>query len=289
MAVALPPLILFGGSSTARAAPEAASTQPAIGTIVKDCPDCPEMIAVPQVGHDASRPGKIFYAERFELTWRQYLMAVRGGECPAPMKNYTETLDVEDSKINDNYPVTAIPPEVFPCYLQWLKKKTGKFYRLPSAAEWEHIARAGTKTAYYWGDQLGYNNAVVIDYFDSHSLRKKLREPGDGPRDDPRNDVKWGDVFPVGQFGPNPWGLYDVIGNAGELTTESIKLPSYPFCIKRLPPRKCETLALRGVVLGRLQHPRQPNSPITTSLTVERSFSPAFGPSNHTGFRLVRD
>lgn len=283
--------LLVGTQQVATAAGSKASgnEQPKVGTIVKDCTDCPAMVVVPQVDHNTDNPGKVFYAGKFELTWRQYLVAVREGDCPAPMKNYTETQDANDPKINDEYPVTAIPPEVFPCYLRWLKKKTGETYRLPTAAEWEHIARAGTKTAYYWGDELGYNNAVVIDYFDAKALRKKLGEPETGARADPRNDVKWHDVYPVGQFEPNSWGLYDVIGNAGELTTESYKLPTYADCVKKLPVQKCQTLSLRGVARGRLEHPSKPNPSLTKSLTTERSWAPALGPSNHTGFRLVRN
>lgn len=80
-------------------------------------------------------------------------------------------------------------------YLKWLSEKSGRTYRLPSEAEWEYVARAGTTTQYWWGDQVGKNNA-------------NCRKCGS----------KWSGIgsAPVGSFLPNPWGFYDMNGNAWE-------------------------------------------------------------------------
>jgi formylglycine-generating enzyme required for sulfatase activity len=83
-------------------------------------------------------------------------------------------------------------------YTKWLSKKTGRFYRLPSEAEWEFAARAGTKTAYFFGDdpkKLG----DYAWYFDNSAL-----SDGDAG------------YHPVGEKKPNPWGLYDIYGNVAE-------------------------------------------------------------------------
>ena len=72
---------------------------------------------------------------------------------------------------------------------------TGKGYRLPSESEWEYAARAGTETAYSWGDEIGHNRANC-DGCDSKWDNKK--------------------TSPVGSFEPNAFGLYDMHGNVYE-------------------------------------------------------------------------
>jgi formylglycine-generating enzyme required for sulfatase activity len=258
-----------------------------IGQIVRDCTDCPDMVVVPEVGHTASDPGKVFYAGRFEITWRQYLVAVRDGTCPVPLQGYNKPHDVHSQKINDDYPLTAISPDVFSCYLEWIQQKTKRIYRIPSASEWEHIARAGTATEYYWVNGLGHDNAVVFDYFNAKELQRRLRDTLTSFRDDPRGDVKWKDVYPVGQFKPNPWGLHDVIGNAAEVTTESY--PPLPACLKNQPATVCEAVSVRGNDRVRSPNPMTPNPPITESLTTTRFRAPAHGGTSRTGFRVVRD
>jgi formylglycine-generating enzyme required for sulfatase activity len=74
----------------------------------------------------------------------------------------------------------------------WLSKITGRSYRLLTEAEWEYAARAGTVTAYFWGDEIGEGNANC---------------DGCGSRWDNR------ETSPVGSFKPNAFGLYDMAGN----------------------------------------------------------------------------
>ena len=84
-------------------------------------------------------------------------------------------------------------------YVAWLSAQTGEAYRLPSEAELEYAARAGTETKYHWGDAIGVNRANCN---------------GCGSQWDNRQTA------PVGSFAPNAWGLYDMHGNAMEWTED---------------------------------------------------------------------
>ena len=62
-----------------------------------------------------------------------------------------------------NRPVINVSWQEAADYAAWLSQQTGKVYRLPSEAEWEYAARAGTETAYWWGDDIGVNRANCRD------------------------------------------------------------------------------------------------------------------------------
>ena len=80
-------------------------------------------------------------------------------------------------------------------YAAWLSEQTGKRYRLPSESEWEYAARAGTETAYSWGDEIGVNRANGLNSHSEWSGKK---------------------MSPVGSFERNAFGLYDMHGNVFE-------------------------------------------------------------------------
>ena len=77
-------------------------------------------------------------------------------------------------------------------YTEWLSTQTGQAYRLPTEAEWEYAARAGTETAFWWGDNITTDQA---NYGRNHN-----------------------ETVPVDRFQPNLWGLYQVHGNVWEWT-----------------------------------------------------------------------
>lgn len=101
----------------------------------------------------------------------------------------------------DNHPVVMVNMADAVAFCEWLSQKEGRAYRLPTEAEWEYACRAGTNGVFYWGnDHKGrkpYENWISGGpwlYKDKHA-----------------------ETAPVGSYKPNPWGLYDMLGNVSEL------------------------------------------------------------------------
>lgn len=105
-----------------------------------------------------------------------------------------------------NRPVVGVSWYDAQAYVGWLNKKTGSddAYRMLSEAEWEYAARAGTTTAYPWGDKLDHNHGNF-----------GIEGPGLGGKAEGR-DVWLAQTSPVASFPPNAFGLYDMHGNAFE-------------------------------------------------------------------------
>ena len=108
-------------------------------------------------------------------------------------------------------PVVCVSWDDAQAYVAWLSAKTGHVYRLPTEAEWEYAARAGTTTARYGSDNpvefCRYTNLGDLDYSEQH--------PGDNGVNRACRDG-YAFTSPVESFPPNRFGLYDMLGNVGE-------------------------------------------------------------------------
>jgi formylglycine-generating enzyme required for sulfatase activity len=203
---------------------------PRVGDAFKECRHCPEMVVVPagefMIGSPPDEPlrrdnepqkpisiGRPFAIARTPITWDQWEACVRDDACDGA------AIDIalrtrEDGTPNPDYrdwgrgtrPVVGISWYDAQHYVGWLNSKTGEddAYRLPSEAEWEYAARAGTSTAFPWGPTLDY------DYGNFGTDAEGLGGKAAG------RDVWVNETSPVASFPPNAFGLYDMHGNIFE-------------------------------------------------------------------------
>jgi formylglycine-generating enzyme required for sulfatase activity len=104
----------------------------------------------------------------------------------------------------DGFPAISMTQHSANKYCEWLSAKTGHFYRLPTEAEWEYAARAGTTTAFFWGDDASQLDEYCWWANNSDGKYQK-----------------------VGRKKPNPWGLHDILGNVCEWTLDQYSPDTY--------------------------------------------------------------
>lgn len=153
-----------------------------------------------------------FWMSEYEITWElyyEYLNSRRdsnsvskdGGGHPNVDAVAGATIPYVDMSLGmgtgEGMPVGNITRKAASDFCKWLSAKTGIFYRLPTEAEWEYAARAGTETAYYFGENT--QDLSEHAWYSENS-----------------NDS----YHKVGQKKPNPWGLYDMYGNVAEWTLD---------------------------------------------------------------------
>ena len=181
--------------------PEAERALKPLASFRECAKDCPEMIVVPAgeftMGSPATEEGRHadegrqhivtiarpFAVSKFDVRFADWDACVSVGGC----RQVTDGGMGRDTK-----PVINVTWDDAQGYVAWFSKMTGQSYRLLSEAEWEYAARAGSTTAYYWGDDIGKGNANCN---------------GCGSKWDNQQ------TSPVGSFAGNQFGLYDMAGN----------------------------------------------------------------------------
>lgn len=227
-----------------------------------------------------------FYIAKYELTWDVFELFFK--------QNKELFVKLENDKVIKIDAITRpSPPYEDPSYgmgkagfpavsmstysalvfCKWLSTVTGKFYRLPTEAEWEYAARAGTTTKYSFGDSLEELDTYAVHYKNSNNKYAK-----------------------VGTKLPNAWGLYDMHGNVAEWTLDEYKESSYANFEARNPwitPTVIHPRVIRGGSWD--DDPNKLRSAArTASSTKLQKRDPQipksfwwFTDSNYVGFRLV--
>jgi len=218
------------------------------GTVFQDCPDCPRMVVIPVgefvMGSPASESGRgTDEGPQRQMAIAQPYALGRGEVTVAEFRRFVEesgykTEAERDARAQgcsgfiyeagsqpvtswrnpglaqaDSHPVLCVSWNDARAYAQWLSKKTGKRYRLPTEAEWEFGARAGSASARYWGEDPGQacKYANVAD-------QSRIQTWGFGQK----HECTDGHYFtaPVAGYAPNRFGLYDMLGNVWEWTED---------------------------------------------------------------------
>jgi formylglycine-generating enzyme required for sulfatase activity len=223
--------------------------------VVRDCAACPELVllepgayligAAPEEGHALGLSPDLVQREqpshrvtiarsiafgRYEITIAQFAaFTADTGYSPQPgcwefigsRWNFDETRSWQNAKLgqSDDHPVTCVNWHDAEAYVRWLSRRSGKPYRIPSEAEWEYAARAGTQTAYWFGSE----RAAVCRNINLGDLDTEARFHWAGRPTDLR--LAWtpetchdgfATTSPVDAKPPNGFGVYGVLGNVME-------------------------------------------------------------------------
>ena len=183
----------------------------------KDCAACPQMIRVPAGGFSMGSPSsesgrsedegparEVEFAESFaigvrEVTFAEWEACAADGGCGGHVPP-------DWGWGGGDVPVTDVTWEQARSYADWLSEETGEHYRLPSEAEWEYAARAGTATPFHTGETISTDQA---------NYDGTLPPYGEGETGENR-----GRPAAVGSFPANGFGLRDTHGNAAEWTAD---------------------------------------------------------------------
>lgn len=241
----------------------------------------PEMIAIP---HGCFRMGSPISESERRDNERLHQVCVNNfklARYEVTNREFRQFRPAHDSKSfsghtlnSDDQPVVDVSWSDAQAYVQWLSNQTGHPYRLPTEAEWEYAARAGTTTSRFWGDDHK-NTCIYANVHDQASGQLNAFDWDSHDCDDGRAvTVK------VGSYKANPWGLHDMLGNAKEWTCSAYTSDYDGNESRCADPTQTKAIVIRGGSWS-----SGPND-------VRAAFRNDWPPSDSAdvlGFRLVQD
>ena len=298
----IPPKTKIAKSGKA-AKPSKVAHAPKAGHIFRDCPKCPEMVVIPSGSFDMGSPNSeagrsddegpehhvdvaTFAMGKTEITRGQFAAFANvtnyssGDKCWTLEKGKMEERDGDWRKLRygqeDNYPIGCMNWNDGKAYAEWLSRKTGKKYRLPTEAEWEYATRGNTRTARYWGN--GSDEACEYANVADKTAQAQIHGASSWSVFNCTDGFAY--TAPVGSFKANAFGLHDMLGNVWEWTEDS-----YHDSYKDAPT---DGSAWQGDGAKRvLRGGSWNNSPRTVRAAMRNSYKPKLRYSFY-GFRVVR-
>jgi len=230
--------------------PIAGALPPGVGSVFHDCPGCPDMVvlqggtfdmgsAAGEMGRDIHE-GPVHHVQiasfalgKTHVTRGQFAAFVNETGYAAksncyPLVRHEPVASWRNPGFDqdDNHPVVCISWKDASAYTRWLSARTGRSYRLPTEAEWEYAARAGTRTSRFWGDNP--DQACIYANVADSTMVSQLMSAGYAGLNSAQSAQGWAHsctdgyayTAPVASFKPNAWGLYDMLGEALQWTQD---------------------------------------------------------------------
>lgn len=201
----------------------AASAVSAASQVIQDCTACPVVVVVPAGKFSMGSADNPLMAPVHPVTLARRFAIGRNEVTEREFSHFLERTgynagpEWSPAARSSRLPATNVDRHAALAYVRWLSRHTGQRYRLPSEAEWEYAARAGQTGPYWWGGRGA--DGCAREYLPSTFYG--LNDTCSGAQATPGKPV-----IDVASMSPNPWGLYDTMGNAGEWTVDCPPLGS---------------------------------------------------------------
>ncbi len=280
---------------------------PEVGTLLRDCPDCPELVVIPaghfsmgsprdEAGRDEDE-GSVrdvtvtagLAVGKFPVTRAEFQHfvaasgygAADGAGCKVLAQRFTDDPAASWRRPGfdqtDRHPVVCVSWDDARAYVKWLSETTGKHYRLPSEAEREFFSRAGTQTPWHWGA----NPADACRYANTAD-QTAMKHYGINNRQFTACEDGFVYTAPVDRFSPNSFQLYGVSGNVFEWVADCYHrdYSGAPVTAREWTELQCSSRVVRGGSW---------TDPLAKARSAARVFADPAIRSVNVGFRVVRE